>query len=301
MAEGCMDSRKPVRLAASNALCAAILDRHVRNVPVVLMVKILGDVYITVILRLAEFLIKEKEAATAEASSRKSGGSSWKELSGSKKAPSRKDSNDSRSSSMGARLADNSPLSAQSDNDDLEEMNFTVMPLLCTICKVFVDQIKRLASYPTFDRLWLRLVYVFGYFLGAAHGFDHTTLLPPQQQHQMIYTDELHRTVAACGDHLATLITLLVKSGVFEERAGLWAVTMDSLNQMTHRPPDLFPTPIQDHQEAPGDPTPAVPVVADAVPLAADGVPLAADGVPLAADGAPVDSVTASADAVSVI
>ena len=65
-----MDSRKPVRLAASNALCAAILDRHVRNVPVGLMVKILGDVYITVILRLAEFLIKENEASKAEAASR---------------------------------------------------------------------------------------------------------------------------------------------------------------------------------------------------------------------------------------
>ena len=265
-----MDSRKPVRLAASNALCAAILDRHVRNVPVGLMVKILGDVYITVILRLAEFLIKEKEASKAEAASRLSGGSSWKELSGSKKMSSRKDSNESskgsNSSSGGARPADNSPLSTLSDNDDLEEMNFTVMPLLCTICKVFVDQIKRLASYPTFDRLWLRLVFVFGYFLGAAHGFDHTTLLPAQQQH-LLFTDELHRTVAACGDHLATLITLLVKSGVFQERSGLWAVTMDSLSQMTHRPPDLFPTPTldNDHQEVPVDPAPTVPVAADAV------------------------------------
>jgi hypothetical protein len=34
--------RKPVRLAAANALSRAILDKHVRNVPIGLMVKILG-------------------------------------------------------------------------------------------------------------------------------------------------------------------------------------------------------------------------------------------------------------------
>ena len=243
MAEGCVDSRKPVRLAASNALCAAILDRHVRNVPVGLMVKILGDIYITVILRLAEFLVKEKEQLRAD---NNRAGLSHSSSSSAVKKPRPVDTNDAspqRTNNVNnnTSIIDATPDKSRSvDNDGSEEIDFTVMPLLCTICKVFADQIKRLSSYPSFDRLWLRLVHVFGFFLGAPYGFDHSALFPPNQpQLQLPFNDELPRTVAAAGDHLATLLNMLIKSGVFLDRKGLWAVTKDSLTQMKHRPMDL--------------------------------------------------------------
>lgn len=255
MAEGCVDSRKPVRLAASNALCAAILDRHVRNVPIGLMVKILGDIYITVVLRLAEFLVKEKEQLRADNNRAGLNGSinSNNNNNSAVKKPRAVDPRDSvaqtsvsntNNSIMSMSMSMPDPAlekpfaSGNTDSDGSDEVDFTVMPLLCTICKVFADQIKRLSSYPSFDRLWLRLVHVFGFFLGAPYGFDHSTLFPPNQL-QLPFNDELHRTVAAAGDHLATLINMLIKSGVFLDRKGLWAVTKDSLTQMKHRPSDL--------------------------------------------------------------
>lgn len=242
-----------MRLAASNALCAAILDRHVRNVPIGLMVKILGDIYITVILRLAEFLVKEKEqlradnnrAALNNTNNNNNSSSAVKKgrlVDTKESSPQRRPStNENNSISSITDATPDKPQSTMSaDYDGSDEVDFTVMPLLCTICKVFADQIKRLSSYPSFDRLWLRLVHVFGFFLGAPYGFDHSTLFAPNQpQLQLPFNDELPRTVAAAGDHLATLINMLIKSGVFLDRKGLWAVTKDSLTQMKHRPSDL--------------------------------------------------------------
>jgi hypothetical protein len=231
MAEGCEDSRKPVRLAASKALSAAILDRHVRNVPVGLMVKILGDFYITVVLHLAEFLVKEREKNLG---SDGTAGGSGKESTGRKKK--RNEVKDS--AALPGKAADNISVSALLEGDAVDESEFSVVPLLCTLCKVFVDQIKRLSTYPTFDRLWLRLIHVFGYMLGAPHGFDHAAAFSSKSQ-RLVLTDELHRTVAAAGDHLATLINLLIKAEVFLERPGLWVVTKESILQMAHRPSDL--------------------------------------------------------------
>lgn len=231
MAEGCEDSRKPVRLAASKALSAAILDRHVRNVPVGLMVKILGDFYITVVLHLAEFLVKEREKNPG---SDNSAGSSGKESNGRKKK--RNETKDA--AAVSGKVADSASVSTLLEGDAVDESEFSVVPLLCTLCKVFVDQIKRLSTYPTFDRLWLRLIHVFGYMLGAPHGFDHAAAFSSKSQ-RLVLTDELHRTVAAAGDHLATLINLLIKAEVFLERPGLWVVTKESIMQMAHRPSDL--------------------------------------------------------------
>ena len=242
MAEGCSDSRKPVRLAASNALCAAIMDRHVKNVPVGLMVKILGDVYIATILKLAEFLVRETEVSGSDTS--RSGGyidddavsnntgdpasrrNSNKEIS--KKTKDVRVRSESRSGDKSVEQS-----SAAEGADSI----LTVIPTLSITCKVFADQLKRFSSYPSFDRLWLRLIHVFGYFLGSPYGFDHTTHLPPQHR---IPSCELHRTVIVASEQLSTLINLLVKSGIFRERSGLWLVTKDSLQQMKHCPPDLL-------------------------------------------------------------
>ena len=236
MAEGCEDSRKPVRLAASKALSAAILDRHVRNVPVGLMVKILGDFYITVVLHLAEFLVKEREKNIGSDST---AGSSGKESTSRKKNSKRNEVKDApAAAALPGKATDSASVSAVLEGDAVDESEFSVVPLMCTLCKVFVDQIKRLSTYPTFDRLWLRLIHVFGYMLGAPHGFDHAAAFSSKSQ-RLVLTDELHRTVAAAGDHLATLINLLIKSEVFLERPGLWVVTKESILQMAHRPSDL--------------------------------------------------------------
>ena len=244
MAEGCADSRKPVRLAASNALCSAILDKHVKNVPVGLMVKILGDVYIAIVLRLAEYLVREMELNGSNGIRSKSNddrldASGDRSSSGKTKMKRKKDEKQFPTGGGDVRSTDND-LQLSKDAVGEEDLSLTVMPILCTICKVFADQIIRFSSYPSFDRLWLRLLHVFGYFLGAPYGFDHAVLLP---SHRRILGNELHRTVAAAGDHLSTLINLLVNLGIFKERSGLWLVTKDSLQSMTHCPAPLLVDP----------------------------------------------------------
>lgn len=243
MAEGCADTRKPVRLAASNALCSAILDKHVKNVPVGLMVKILGDIYIAIILRLSEYLVREMELNGSNGVRSRGNGEGYgdvdalqdntsQRMSGSTKMKKKKEV---KQSIMGGVDVKSPNSDAQTSKDVVgeEDLSMTVMPILCTVCKVFADQIIRFSLYPSFDRLWLRLLHVFGYFLGAPYGFDHAVLLP---SHRRILGNELHRTVAAAGDHLSSLINLLVNSGIFKERNGLWLVTKDSLRLMTHCP-----------------------------------------------------------------
>ena len=240
MAEGCGDSRKPVRLAATYALCTAITDRHVKNVPVGLMVKILGDVYIAVVLRLAEFLVREKEVNGMD--------NGWSKVDAEGEDKKTNKNKEKKETPPARRVSVIVPKKKKEDvllNEEIVESDspkdsedtLSVIPILNTICKVFADQIKRFSSYPSFDRLWLRLIHCFGYFLGAHYGFDHAVLLPSQR---VVFSDELYRSVKAAGDHLTALIGLLVTSGIFRERSGLWLVTKDSLDQMKYCPSDLL-------------------------------------------------------------
>eukprot|EP00596_Hydrurales_sp_CCMP1899_P004941 CAMPEP_0119047238 /NCGR_PEP_ID=MMETSP1177-20130426/51980_1 /TAXON_ID=2985 /ORGANISM="Ochromonas sp, Strain CCMP1899" /LENGTH=1905 /DNA_ID=CAMNT_0007021581 /DNA_START=110 /DNA_END=5824 /DNA_ORIENTATION=- len=203
MAEGCADTRKPVRLAAANALSRAILDKHVRNVPIGLMVKILGDIYIAIILQLSVFLVKEREVNVAVGR--------------------QQHETDADVELVGDVISHNRELSAESGegllqllSKDIQKDSLTVMPIMATLCRIFIEQIKRLSSYPSFDRLWLRLVHVFGYFLGAPHGFDHKVSTNRKLD------DEMQCTIEAAGGHLCELTNLLYQAGIFKERSGLW-------------------------------------------------------------------------------
>jgi hypothetical protein len=104
------------------------------------MVKILGDIYIAIILQLAEFLVKEKEPTKGR---------------------------QEEDVEIDFKTSGVSAVSETLELRDQQELKLTVIPIMATLCKVFIEQVKRLSFYPSFDRLWLRLVHVFGYFLGT--------------------------------------------------------------------------------------------------------------------------------------
>ena len=105
---------------------------------------------------------------------------------------------------------------------------------MTSLCFVFEEQIKRLSTFPTFDKLVLRLLHVFGYFLGAPHGFSSSSSSSSSE-----LDDRIKLVVTAAGEHLTAILTLLHNLGVFKHRSGLWVVTKESLAQFANYQLDL--------------------------------------------------------------
>lgn len=126
---------------------------------------------------------------------------------------------------------------------------------ITALTQAFLLHINRLATYPSFDKLWLRLLYVLGYFIGSNSsgastsggksgspgsdsGVDKETLafleatvtigLAKGVDRRVL---DLMRAVKLCKEKLLVLLKTLINNGVFTKREGLWLVTQDIVNQ----------------------------------------------------------------------
>jgi hypothetical protein len=108
-----------------------------------------------------------------------------------------------------------------------------VASCLSALCETFIMQIDKLAGYPSFDKLWLRLIHVLGFFLGAPHGFDHELLRGADSSTgpSMVYSRELTKAVGVSKEKIFHMVKALLDYGVFKHRRGLWSVTGDTIQQ----------------------------------------------------------------------
>jgi hypothetical protein len=224
LADAAGDSRVAVRSAASNALSRCILDRHIRAVPAGVLVNVLGDIVVPVILLLGEEMIRERDVANISISTQSehaSQGSVSRE-SGTEVA------------FLGEVASYGREVLLRSAEQDSNGSNvIPVIECIGSLCFVFEEQIQRLCAFPTFDKLVLRMLHVFGFFLGAPHGFQLTKS----------HADEhLNMAVTAAREHLTSILSLLHNLGVFKQRTGLWEVTKESLSQFKHYESSKFCT-----------------------------------------------------------
>ena len=190
MADGANDERPAVRAAAVAALTHAISDRHALVVPAGVLVDILGEVVVPTVLLLGQGLVREALGAASAQSEQEQARAAKtlrsqtrdEELLSHLTALTVEGSSDTRappaaasSSSLSRALAQPTPI---------RDLEGSTDELLAALTAAVVRQAVKLHRYPSFDKLWLRVLHMLGFFLGAPHGFDHgvLTLLTQQQQ-----------------------------------------------------------------------------------------------------------------------
>ena len=257
LGEGILDARAPVREACAEALCQAILDRHSHAVPAGVLVDILGGIIAPMIVQLRDHLVDEinqnlpagvaqvlssKEALAlaqqqwvnveAESSSVTAGP-------GADDAAVALNNNSSSSSTVteGDRVREGlSVLCATGSERGGGGTVSILMECLSAFCKSFLQHLRKLAAYPSFDKLWLCMLSVLSHFLDAStHGDEELahlstawTRLSEDTKHLV---QDLFAMLAASREHLLRMLRALAAEKVFVDRPGLLGITKDSVKQ----------------------------------------------------------------------
>jgi hypothetical protein len=206
LADGIVDERIPVRIASGNALAHAILDKHVHAVPPGVLVNILGDIVVPSLLLLGETVVNELNNNNKD--------------SGKYKVTSKNTEKEIEKSQYMKEFRNASKTMEESEYSPSKP----IVEILCALSTVFLQQLKRLATYPSFDKLWLRLLHLMGYYLGAPHGFDHATLKSDSP---------LRLAINGSREQLKNMLRILITGGVFKDRGGLWVITLESVAQFS--------------------------------------------------------------------
>jgi hypothetical protein len=98
-----------------------------------------------------------------------------------------------------------------------------------SLTQTFQRHIKSLAKYPAFDKLWLRVLHVLGYFLDAPHGFNHSLLKPEvvNSAHPALKAQQQELVDAATEAQaaLGLLLSAVEHENIFLKKEGLKEVT----------------------------------------------------------------------------
>jgi hypothetical protein len=245
LADGSNDSRLDVRILSSTALSDIIADSHSLNAPTGVMVDIIGNIIAPTALLLGESLVQRflddmANNPHATNDSKKLRSLTFEEEMLREVLHIADTSNsDAPSTPSGQRLTStpNSLVKTLlTQSDDLQELDPASICLSC-LTNAFSRQLHRFAAYPSFDKLWLRLLHVYGYFLEAPHGFRHSILSkedlsPRSKAAKEDYMLQLKHTIADSKKTLNLLIIQLEKEGIFAQRTGLWRVTEDTMKSM---------------------------------------------------------------------
>jgi hypothetical protein len=189
LAEGITDDRKLIRSACIDALCCAILDKHAFAVPAGVLVDILADIISPAITVLGQCVAENIP-----------------------------DNYSDFGVTIGEQIIkdeQNTETNARNEESDLKQ----VEKILSALCEVFLNQIQKLASYPSFDKLWLRVLNVFGNLININEA--------------KIPRDEAKLQQLA-KQKLKTIISALLLGGIFEIREGLWHVTKETVGLFQH-------------------------------------------------------------------
>ncbi len=273
LATAAVDGRVVVRTAAMEALTQAVLDRHLSAVPSGILIRILGEIVIPTLLHLGQEL---RHAAEVEAGVSASSAVSM-------------------TMTMAVSLSVSVPSvggdKGATDMDEKVEMEVGVLKAcfveecFSCVCSAFLRQLNKLSRYPSFDKLWLQLLQLFGFYLresfldtnidtmsnsnvegvetkveieggvgatgvsvsGTELGgliaeakMDSKSSSSPQvvkspstsRNQQGPIHSEWNLAVQFAREKLRNLIEMLVEVKVFEQRSGLWMVTVEEVGQL---------------------------------------------------------------------
>lgn len=250
--EGIRDHRYDVREACAEALCTAILDKHAQAVPAGVLVEILGDIMPSAILTLGDNLIDDirkldqnpqaaephnripfnKENLTTHLSSATASlQKNWVNIKVKEELQIDMVSKSSEGSILHHDL--NSSANSLAPNVRSEEVS-TVENCISSLAHAFLLYLRKLATYPTFDKLWLRILSIFSYFLGD-HTNDESGIhyiaaqMDKHKDHHKV--KELQSIFSVCHDKLHHLLMIMITDGVFDKRHGLWIITKETVTK----------------------------------------------------------------------
>lgn len=186
-----------MQLACSDALCRAIKDKHSKAVPAGVLVVILGDIFSNTIISVV---------------------SSYFPLSGAT-SEMRKFTN---ATYLEAETADPpinvSPFLAQelvtSPQQAERCVALTIVEnCLESLCQVYIAELSKLSKYPSFDKLWIKIMSVLSYFLAG------------ESKSQFKLRVDSAQMVKLCEEKLQQLLVAMEQNRIFEVREGLRSVT----------------------------------------------------------------------------
>ena len=200
LAEGASDSRREVRSASIGALYAAVLDKHINAVPNKVLVEVLGDILSPVITLLGSFAQLEENGSADNLQLIESDGD-WTRIS-----------------------FETQPL-IEGTKDAVLGAGVLCERGLAVLSSLLLRFTPRLLQYPSFDKLWIRVVFVLGSLLGPADSrLDLEINTTADEDMEMLST--LGKVALF---RLRELRSALHELGVFRRREGLSKVTVDSL------------------------------------------------------------------------
>jgi len=251
-----LDTRAPVREACAEALCQAILDRHSHAVPAGVLVDILGGIIAPMIVQLRDHLVdeinKNLPAGVAQVLSSKEAQALAQQQWVNVEAESSSVTAGTGTDDVAAAHNNNSSSSAVTGSDRVREglsvlcatgserggggTVSILMECLSAFCKSFLQHLRKLAAYPSFDKLWLCMLSVLSHFLDASsHGDEELAHLssawPRLSEDTKHLVQDLFAMLAASREHLLRMLRALAAEKVFVDRPGLLGITRDSVKQ----------------------------------------------------------------------
>lgn len=204
------------------ALFAAVQDRHIFAVPSGVLVQVLGDILSPAITLLGSFAHIEEPSAAATPGATTAGPHLLEVMEDDWTRVSVEKQNHQPSATATAAGVEELPASASALL--LCERGVTVL------CDLLLRFTPRLVRYPSFDKLWLRVLFVLGSLLGPINtvttdNIDHSD--PPTAVDSG--AQELSPLGRVAVERLRESVAALLAAGVFRRREGLGRVTCDSL------------------------------------------------------------------------
>jgi hypothetical protein len=245
LGEGIADTRPPVREACAEALCQAILDRHSFAVPAGVLVDILGGIIAPMIVQLRDHLVDEVNRSLPAGLTRLLTAKEASALAQQQWVNIDVDAATSPVAAGGAvRDATGNTGPGSARPDALASLRGEVrsggtvsvlMECLSALCRSFLHHLKKLAVYPSFDKLWLCVLTVLGHFLdchvhGAAELAEISGAWERLEEGTKLLVQDLYAMLGSSKDHLLRMLRALQQEQVFASRPGLLSVTVDSIN-----------------------------------------------------------------------
>ena len=234
LADGVADPRAQVRDAAVDALCSAILDRHILAVPASVMTKILVDIVIPTVRLLGEAMLESSGTSDAILRESTHGEEVLRDV--------LKEDSEKRSRRSPSKAGAEDEAAFSGSNHDRDEpegvlnrvlRNVTptrelevgpAMECLSALTKAFCQQVKKLSSLPSFEALWSSILELFSFFLLATeHGGVFDKVSPSR-------SPEISFTIDLCYEHLRNVLQAVGAGGYLgPNHRPRWAVTYDKV------------------------------------------------------------------------
>lgn len=245
MADGISDKRDLVREAASKALVAAVLDRHSSAVPPGVLVNVLGDIVIPVVNYIGQQVLERRPQSSRDGDSVAAAEQppvgppqlphhllqrNWMRVELRDSAVQEKEVPDTdldNSASAGCVRSDEGQ--GALSHIDLELEMFR--NCLAGLTSSFIRHLKRIASFPSFDKLWLRFFELLVYF---AHCTEHVGVGGDRSADGCGIYHHCERGLEDISvENIRVLLQALVAERTFDHREGLRTVTVDMMRGTT--------------------------------------------------------------------